>query len=230
MNDTETRARKLGANFEELSEQIKILSQEIRQDFNRLAMGANASITKAAEESVRSAQKKLNEIEQEIVSYSAIAIGASTCVAGIGCFACTTCASTILPAHAISVASIVSASIMGVSLVRLVSPKNLTAPTRELSEAEEKLEDMNIIQEQVHTIATRLGIIVSIWSSIQFDAIRLREWLNDCLNPDVTVESRQDFASYLSENRISSIYNIVCQVLQTYATQVNVSAGNPLNM
>ncbi|KAJ2928413.1 hypothetical protein H1R20_g8685, partial [Candolleomyces eurysporus] len=106
MNDTETRARKLGANFEELSERMKILSQELRQDFNRLAMGGNAGITETAEESVRSAQKKLNEIEQEIVSYSAIAIGASTCVAGIGCFACTTCASTILPAHAISVASV----------------------------------------------------------------------------------------------------------------------------
>ncbi|RXW24084.1 hypothetical protein EST38_g1792 [Candolleomyces aberdarensis] len=232
IDDTETKARKLVANLEELSRQIEILSQELRHNFNRLATGVDASITKSAEESVRRAQNKLDEIEQEIFACSTIAIAASTCVAGIGCFAGTTCASTVLPAHAISVAGVRHAQTSVnacISLVRLASAKKLTAPTRELSESEKELEDVSAIQEQVHTTATRLGIMVTIWSSIQFDATRLREWLKDCLNPDVPVESRQDVASYLSENRISSIYSILCQVLQTYATQVDVSAVNTLN-
>ncbi|KAJ2929946.1 hypothetical protein H1R20_g7150, partial [Candolleomyces eurysporus] len=73
-------------------------------------------------------------------------------------------------------------------------------------------------QEAFITRSPSLSVTIDhfIWNVLRWalragGAIRLSEWLKDCLNPDVPVESRQDGASYLSENRNSSIYNILCQ-------------------
>ncbi|KAJ2929954.1 hypothetical protein H1R20_g7149, partial [Candolleomyces eurysporus] len=225
MDETEKKATKLGANLKTLSDQIKVLSGGLGHGLVRLDTGVDVSVTKAAEESVRNAQKKLDEIEKKVATHSKIAVGGSVCVAGIGCFAGAKCASSILAALGVSAASIVFASILGVSLVKLVFPKKLTAPTRELTEAEEKLKDVNAIQDEVRNIATGLGRIMEIWSSIQSDAVQLREWLKGCLNADVPVE---DVAGRLSENRIGLIYDILCQMLQIYATQVSVRALKPL--
>ncbi|RXW24083.1 hypothetical protein EST38_g1793 [Candolleomyces aberdarensis] len=247
MDETEKKATKLGANLKELSDRIKTLSGELGEGVICLATGVDVSITKAAEESVKIAQKKINEIEEEVATHSNFAMVGSFCIAGIGCFASAKCASSIFAALGVSAASAAFASILGFSLVKLVFPKELTgrsmlqstnqrqnvysipifpAPMRELTEAEEKLKDANAIQEEVRNIATGLGRIMEIWSSIQSDVVQLRGWLKGCLNPDVPVE---DIAGRLSEDRIGLIYDILCQILQIYATQVNVRALKPLN-
>ncbi|KAJ2926610.1 hypothetical protein H1R20_g10485, partial [Candolleomyces eurysporus] len=104
--------------------------------------------------------------------------------------------------------------------------ENLEALKRKRDALAQSKTDVNAIQEEVTSIVTQLGTIMKIWSSIQSDAVQLKGWLKGCLNPDVPVE---DVARDLSEIKIGLVYSILCQVLQIYATEVNVSTLNPLD-
>ncbi|RXW24080.1 hypothetical protein EST38_g1794 [Candolleomyces aberdarensis] len=104
--------------------------------------------------------------------------------------------------------------------------ENLEALKRKRDALAQSKTDVNAIQEEVTSIVTQLGTIMKIWSSIQSDAVQLKGWLRGCLNPDVPVE---DVARDLSEIKIGLVYSILCQVLQIYATEVNVSTLNPLD-
>ncbi|KAJ2921167.1 hypothetical protein H1R20_g15926, partial [Candolleomyces eurysporus] len=218
MADTEKRATELGAKFSELLNAVKILSEELERDVDCLTTTVDIDVTiKTAEEHIRSVQTKLDKLKAQVSTLFGVAAVSFTIGGGIGWVAGARCASGLLPA-----ARVVQASKNELRTAK----ENLEVLGRKRDALAQSKTDVNAIQQEVHTIATQLGMIMRIWSSIQSDAVQLKGWLRGCLNPDVPVE---DVARDLSEMKIGLVYDILCQVLQTYATEVNVSTLKPVN-
>ncbi|RXW24081.1 hypothetical protein EST38_g1791 [Candolleomyces aberdarensis] len=241
MADTEKRATELGAKLSELLNGVKILSEELERDVDCLTTAVDIDVTiKAAEEHIRNVQIKLDKLKAKVSTLFGVAAVSFTIGGGIGWVAGARCASGIFPTlglRARDALCVLGTVLSGVGIDDLGNTKT---SKNELRTAKENLEvlgrkrdalaqsktDVNAIQEEVHTIAIQLGTIMKIWSSIQSDAVQLKGWLKGCLNPDVPVE---DVARDLSEMKIGLVYGILCQVLQTYATEVNVSTLKPVN-
>ncbi|KAJ2928414.1 hypothetical protein H1R20_g8686, partial [Candolleomyces eurysporus] len=241
MADTEARATKLGAKLSELSKGVTILSEELERDVDCLATTVDIDVAiQTTEEHIKNVQTKLEKLKTQVSALFSVAAVSFTLGGGIGWIAGARCACGILPTLGFRARDVLC--VLGAVLACMgLDDWGLTkASKKELETAKENLEalkrkrdalaqsntDVNAIQEEVTSIVTQLGTIMKIWSSIQSDAVQLKGWLKGCLNPDVPVE---DVARDLSEIKIGLVYSILCQVLQIYATEVNVSTLNPLD-
>ncbi|KAJ2926607.1 hypothetical protein H1R20_g10486, partial [Candolleomyces eurysporus] len=239
--DTEKRATDLGAKLNELWSGVRILSEELERDVDRLTPTVDYDVTiKTAEEHIKKVRAKLGKLKTQASALFSVAAVSLTVCGGIGWAAGARCAIHMVPILGLRTQaplSILATLLGGKGFDDLVNTKALK---KELKTAKENLEvlkkkrdaltqskaDVTAIKEEVFTIATQLGTIMKIWSSIQSDAVQLKVWLKGCLDPEIPIE---DVVSDLSEMKIGFVYNILCQVLQTYSTEVNVSAVKPLD-
>ncbi|RXW24079.1 hypothetical protein EST38_g1795 [Candolleomyces aberdarensis] len=231
LDDTEKRATDLGAKLSELWSGVRILSEELEQDVDRLAPTVDYDvIIKTAEEGIKQVRAKLAKLKRQVSALFSVAAVSLTACGGIGWASGARCVSSIWPILGPQTQAPLSilATLLGEALNKEMrtAKENLEALRKKRDSLAQSKADVTTIKEEVSTIATQLGTVMKIWSSIQSDAVQLKVWLKGCLDPEIPVE---DVVSDLSEMKIGFVYNILCQVLQTYSTEVNVSILKPLD-